>query len=54
MAEVLGGLAGSLQGTLTGMLNKGSSFIDQWFPPERRAELWSKFQKFLHEKPMLA
>jgi len=58
MAESLGGLAGSVQGTLTNtfssVLNKGQSFIDRFFPPERRAELWAKFQKFATEKPLLA
>ena len=54
MAEVLGGLAGSVQGTLTGVVNQGQSFLDKFLPPERRAELWAKFQKFLAEKPMLA
>ena len=54
MAEVLGGLAGTVQGKLTGIVNQGQSFIDKWFPPERRAELWAKFQKFMAEKPMLA
>lgn len=54
MAELVGGMAGTLQGTVTGALNKGQSFIDKFFPPERRAELSAWFTKFTTEKPMLA
>ena len=54
MAEMIGGLAGSVQGTVGGVLNKGQAFLDQYFPPERRAELWAWFNKFMTEKPMLA
>ncbi|MCJ1248149.1 hypothetical protein MMC30_005364 [Trapelia coarctata] len=54
MAELVGGMTGALQGTVTGVLNKGQNWIDKFFPPERRAELWAMFVKFTTEKPMLA
>ncbi|MCJ1392539.1 hypothetical protein MMC18_005407 [Xylographa bjoerkii] len=54
MAELIGGLAGSLQGTATGFINGGQNLLDRFFPPERRSELWAKFNKFATEKPMLA
>ena len=54
MAELVGGMTGALQGTVTGAINQGQSLIDRFFPPERRAELWAKFNKFATEKPMLA
>ncbi|MCJ1435773.1 hypothetical protein MMC27_005148 [Xylographa pallens] len=54
MAELVGGLAGSLQGTVTGFVNGGQNLLDRFFPPERRSELWAKFNKFATEKPMLA
>jgi hypothetical protein len=54
MAELIGGLAGSVQGSIQGLLNKGTSILDRFLPPERRAELWAKFQKFMTERPTLA
>ena len=54
MAELVGGMTGALQGTVTGVINQGQSLIDRFFPPERRNELWAKFNKFATEKPMLA
>ena len=54
MAELVGGMTGALQGTVTGALNKGQSIIDKFFPPETRNELWAKFMKFTTEKPMFA
>lgn len=54
MAEVISGMTGALQGTLSGMLNKGQSILDRFFPPERRNELWAKLSKFATEKPLLA
>ena len=54
MAGVVGGMAGALQGTATGVLNKGQSFLDRFFPPERRQELWAKFSQFATERPKLA
>lgn len=54
MAEIIGGMAGALQGTLGGVLNKGQSLLDRFFPPERRNALWAKLSKFATEKPMLA
>lgn len=54
MAEVISGMAGALQGTIGGMLNKGQSILDRFFPPEKRNELWAKLSKFATEKPMLA
>lgn len=54
MAEVIGGMAGALQGTIGGVLNKGQSILDRFFPPEKRNELWAKLSKFATEKPMLA
>jgi len=54
MAELVGGMTGALQGTVTSVINKGQSWIDKFFPPERRNELWAMFVKFTTEKPMLA
>ncbi len=54
MAEMISGLAGGLQGSLTGMLNKGSNWLDNIFPPEKRNELMAKISKFATEKPMMA
>ena len=54
MAEALSGMTGALQGSVTGMLNKGQGFFDRFFPPEKRAQLSQKISKFATEKPMLA
>ncbi|KAL8701237.1 MAG: hypothetical protein Q9201_005016 [Fulgogasparrea decipioides] len=54
MAEIVSSVAGGLQGSLTGMVNKGSEWLDRMFPPERRNELIAKISKFAKEKPMLA
>lgn len=54
MAEIISGFAGALQGTLGGMLNRGQSILDRFFPPERRNELWAKLSKFATEKPLVA
>ena len=54
MAEVIGGMTGALQGTISGVINQGQSFLDRIFPPEKRNELWAKLSKFATEKPMLA
>ncbi|KAL8800457.1 MAG: hypothetical protein Q9182_005169 [Xanthomendoza sp. 2 TL-2023] len=54
MAEMISGLTGGLQGSLTGLLNKGSEWLDRLMPPERRNELMAKISKFATEKPMLA
>ena len=54
MAEVVGGMTGALQGSLTGLVNKGQDWLDRIFPPEKRGELWAKLSKFATEKPLLA
>ncbi|KAL8662061.1 MAG: hypothetical protein Q9202_005035 [Teloschistes flavicans] len=54
MAEMISGVAGGLQGSLTGMVNKGSAWLDNIFPPEKRNELIAKISKFANEKPMMA
>ncbi|KAL8640879.1 MAG: hypothetical protein Q9228_002245 [Teloschistes exilis] len=54
MAEMISGVAGGLQGSLTGMVNKGSAWLDNIFPPEKRNELIAKITKFANEKPMMA
>lgn len=54
MAEMLSGATGALQGTLSGVVNQGSAWIDSVFPPEKRNELMAKISKFATEKPMLA
>ncbi|SLM39871.1 hypothetical protein LPUS_10521 [Lasallia pustulata] len=54
MASVVGGMAGALQGTATGVLNQGQSLLDRFFPPERREELWAKFTQFATERPKFA
>ncbi|KAL9004779.1 MAG: hypothetical protein Q9188_002414 [Gyalolechia gomerana] len=51
---MVSGLAGGLQGSLNGMLDKGSAWLDSIFPPEKRNELMAKISKFATEKPMLA
>ena len=54
MAEALSGLTGALQGSISGMINKGQGILDRFFPPERRNELSAKLSKFATEKPMFA
>ena len=54
MAEAISGVTGGLQGSVGGMLNKGSAWFDSIFPPEKRNELMAKISKFATEKPMLA
>ncbi|KAL8970778.1 MAG: hypothetical protein Q9197_003633 [Variospora fuerteventurae] len=54
MAEMVSGIAGGLQGSLTGLLDKGSKWLDNIFPPEKRDELMAKISKFATEKPMMA
>ncbi|KAL8854147.1 MAG: hypothetical protein Q9221_001069 [Calogaya cf. arnoldii] len=54
MAEMISGVAGGLQGSLTGMLNKGTEWLDRIMPPERRNELMAKISKFATEKPAMA
>ncbi|KAK4691404.1 hypothetical protein P7C71_g5591, partial [Lecanoromycetidae sp. Uapishka_2] len=54
MAEALSGATGALQGTVGGMLNNGSAWLDSIFPPEKRNELIARISKFAKEKPMLA
>ena len=54
MAEALSGMTGVLQGSIGGLLNKGQSILDRFFPPERRNELSAKLSKFVTEKPMFA
>jgi len=50
----LGGLTGTLQGGVGKIVNLGSSWLDRFFPPERREELKAKLAKFATEKPYLA
>ena len=54
MAEVVGGMTGALQGSLTGLVSKGQDWLDWILPPEKRGEIWAKLSKFATEKPMLA
>lgn len=54
MAEVISGMTGALQGSVTGMISRGQNLLDRFFPPEKRNELWAKISKFATEKPMLA
>lgn len=54
MAEAISGIAGGLQGSVGGMLNQGSAWLDSIFPPEKRNELMARISKFATEKPMLA
>ncbi|KAL8954395.1 MAG: hypothetical protein Q9183_007145, partial [Haloplaca sp. 2 TL-2023] len=51
---MISGVAGGLQGSLTGLVNKGSEWLDSIFPPEKRNELSAKLSKFATEKPMMA
>lgn len=50
----LGTLGGALQGGLNNLVNTGSSYLDRFFPPERRNEVKAKLMKFATEKPMFA
>lgn len=50
----LSGVAGALQGGLNTLLNSGKSFLDRFFPPEKRNEIWAKMVKFATERPKLA
>ena len=54
MAEALGSLTGSIQGTVTGLGNKGMQMIDSICPPETRAKIMNAVTKFSSEKPQLA
>ena len=54
MAEAVSGLTGQLQGTITGLGNKGMQWLDSIFPPESRAKAVNAITKFSSEKPMLA
>ena len=54
MAEMVSGMTGALQGSVTGILNKGQNWLDMLMPPERRNELTAKLSKFATEKPALA
>lgn len=54
MAEVVGGMTGALQGSLTGLVNKGQDWLDWILPPEKRGEIWAKLSKFATEKPLIA
>ena len=50
----LGGLTGALQGSINNLVDVGSGWIDNWFPPERREQLKAKLMKFATERPQLA
>lgn len=54
MADVVGGMTGALQGTLTGLVDKGQDWLDWILPPEKRGEIWAKLSKFATEKPLIA
>ena len=54
MAEIVSGMTGALQGTAMSVVNKGTNYLDRFFPPEKRNELYAKISKFATEKPMLA
>jgi hypothetical protein len=47
-------LTGAVQHHVTGVLNKGQSFVDARFPQQKRADLWAKASAFASEKPLLA
>ncbi|KAL8665561.1 MAG: hypothetical protein Q9168_007666 [Polycauliona sp. 1 TL-2023] len=51
---MISSVTGGLQGSLTGMLNKGSEWLDRLMPPEKRNELMAKASKFATEKPAMA
>lgn len=53
LTSSLGGLGGALQGTVQGAISQGQGFIDRFLPPERRADLWARFNKFATERPKL-
>ena len=50
----LGEITGALQGGLTNLLNFGQSYLDRWFPPEKREELKAKLIRFATERPKFA
>jgi len=50
----VGGMTGALQGTVTNVVSKGQNYLDRFFPPEKRQDLYAKISKFATEKPMIA
>ncbi|KAL9129709.1 MAG: hypothetical protein Q9217_001912 [Psora testacea] len=54
MAEAVSGMTGSLQGSLQGLADKGTSIIDSIIAPETRNKIVAWISKFATERPMLA
>lgn len=50
----LGGLTGALQGSINTLTNLGSTWLDRFFPPEKREQWKEWLTKFATEKPFLA
>ncbi|RVX71016.1 hypothetical protein B0A52_03381 [Exophiala mesophila] len=50
----LGALTGSLQGGVNSLLNMSSTWLDRFFPPEKREEWKAWLTKFATERPYLA
>jgi hypothetical protein len=47
-------LTGTLQGGVNNLINTGSSYLDRFFPPDKREALRGKLVKFATERPYLA
>ncbi|KAL9102990.1 MAG: hypothetical protein Q9163_001910 [Psora crenata] len=54
MAEALSGVTGSLQGSLQGLANTGTSILDRIISPETRSKVAAWISKFAAERPMLS
>lgn len=54
MAELMSGAVGSIQGSVQGIANTGWAWLDRVLPPERRANLIAKVNKFAAERPGVA
>ncbi|KAF2205839.1 hypothetical protein GQ43DRAFT_361553 [Delitschia confertaspora ATCC 74209] len=50
----MSGLLSTVTGTLTTLGGSFENIIDRFFPPEKRAELWTKLQNFAINNPKLA
>lgn len=50
----IGTITSTVQGGMNNLMDTGKSFLDRWFPPERRESLKNRLLKFATEKPQLA
>lgn len=47
LLDSVGGMAGGLK-------EKAMSIVNSFFPPEKRAEMWAKFQNFVINNPKIS